>query len=104
MEPVESAAAHLAHGKLTTIDCVAQSLAVGPIFSAAAIGAILAALSGGVSPFVVILTTIGILGIGYCVAEFAKRYSGSGTVYEFIAHSLARSQRCSPPGAITSPR
>jgi len=90
MEPVESAAAHLAHGKLTTIDCVAQSLAVGPIFSAAAIGAILAALSGGVSPFVVILTTIGILGIGYCVAEFAKRYSGSGTVYEFVAHSLGK--------------
>src|SRR6476619_196926 len=90
MDPVESAAAHLAHGKLTTIDCVAQSLAVGPIFSAAAIGAILDALSGGVSPFVVILTTIGILGIGYCVAEFAKRYSGSGTVYEFVAHSLGK--------------
>jgi len=90
MEPVESASAHLAHGKLATIDCVAQSLAVGPIFSAAAIGAILAALSGGVSPFVVILTTIGILGIGYCVAEFAKRYSGSGTVYEFVAHSLGK--------------
>ena len=99
MEPVESAAAHLAHGKLTTIDCVAQSLAVGPIFSAAAIGAILAALSGGVSPFVVILTTIGILGIGYCVAEFAKRYSGSGTVYEFIAHSLGKKPAVFTAGA-----
>ena len=90
MEPVESPAAHLAHGRLTTVDCVAQSLAVGPIFSAAAIGAILASLSGGVSPFVVILTTIGILGIGYCVAEFARRYSGSGTVYEFVAHTLGK--------------
>ena len=99
MEPVESAAAHLAHGKLTTIDCVSQSLAVGPIFSAAAIGAILAALSGGVSPFVVVLTTVGILGIGYCVSEFAKRYSGSGTVYEFIAHSLGKKPAIFTAGA-----
>ncbi len=71
--------------KLSTIDCIAQSLAVGPIFSAAAIGGALAGLSGGVGPFVVLLTTVGILAVGYVVSELSKRYSGSGAVYELIA-------------------
>ncbi len=85
-----STAPRLTNKKLTTIDCVAQSLAVGPIFSAGALGVILAGLSGGVSLFVIVLTTIGILGIGWIVSELAKRYSGSGTVYEAIAHTLGK--------------
>jgi amino acid transporter len=76
--------------KLTTLDCIAQSLAVGPIFSAAAIGGALAGLSGGVGPFVVLLTTVGILAVGYVVSELAKRYSGSGAVYELIAHTAGK--------------
>lgn len=76
--------------KLRTVDCIAQSLAVGPIFSAAAIGAILASLAGGVGPFVVILTMVGVLGLGYVVSEFAKRYAGAGAVYEYIAHSVGK--------------
>jgi amino acid transporter len=76
--------------KLSTLDCIAQSLAVGPIFSAAAIGGALAGLSGGVGPFVVLLTTVGILAIGYVVSELAKRYSGSGAVYELIAHTAGK--------------
>jgi amino acid transporter len=78
----------LAESQLTTIDCVAQSLAIGPVFSGALLGGILAGLSGGVGPFVIVLTTIGILAIGRIVSEFAKRFSGSGTVYEFISRSL----------------
>ena len=76
--------------KLTTVDCIAQSLAVGPIFSAAAIGGALAGLSGGVGPFVVVLTTVGILAIGYVVSELAKKFSGSGAVYELIAHTAGK--------------
>jgi len=79
----------LAQGQLSTIDCVAQSLAVGPVFSGALLGGILAfVLSPGVGPFVIIITTIGILGLGRVVSEFARRFAGSGTVYEFIARSL----------------
>jgi amino acid transporter len=77
-------------GTLTTTDCVAQSMAVGPIFSAAVIGFLLASFAGGVGPFVVILTTVGILGLGYVISEFAKRYSGAGAVYEFLAHSVGK--------------
>ncbi len=80
----------LAQGQLSTIDCVAQSLAVGPVFSGALLGGILAGLSGGVGPFVIVLTVIGVLGLGRIVSEFAKRYSGTGTVYEFIARSLGQ--------------
>lgn len=85
--------------KLKTIDCVAQSLAVGPIFSAAALGGILALLSGGVGPFVIVLTTVGILGLGYLVSELAKRFSGSGTVYEFIANTLGKKPAVFAAGA-----
>jgi amino acid transporter len=86
----ESSVTRLASGKLSTLDCVAQSLAVGPVFSAAIIGGLLFGLSGGVGPVVIIITTIGILGLGWTVSEFAKRYSGTGTVYEFIAHTLGK--------------
>ncbi|MEO7372195.1 MAG: hypothetical protein ABIZ69_15110, partial [Ilumatobacteraceae bacterium] len=79
----------LAAGQLSTVDCVAQSLAVGPVFSGGVLGGLLAfVLAPGAGPFVILLTTVGVLGIGWTLSEFAKRYSGSGTVYEFIAHSL----------------
>ncbi len=99
--PGPRATVELGHsgGKLRTIDCIAESLAVGPIFSAAAIGAILAGLSGGVGPFVIILTTVGILGLGYLISELAKRFSGSGTVYEYVAHTLGRKPAVFAAGA-----
>jgi amino acid transporter len=81
----------LAGGQLSTVDCVAQSLAVGPVFSGGVLGGLLAfVLAPGAGPFVILLTTIGVLGIGWTLSEFAKRYSGSGTVYEFVAHSLGK--------------
>jgi amino acid transporter len=81
----------LAGGQLSTVDCVAQSLAVGPVFSGGVLGGLLAfVLAPGAGPFVILITTVGVLGIGWTLSEFAKRYSGSGTVYEFIAHSLGK--------------
>jgi amino acid transporter len=66
-------------------------LAVGPVFSGGVLGGLLAfVLAPGAGPFVILLTTIGVLGVGWTLSEFAKRYSGSGTVYEFIAHSLGK--------------
>lgn len=81
----------LAGGQLSTVDCVAQSLAVGPVFSGGVLGGLIAfSLAPGAGPFVILLTTIGVLGIGWTLSEFAKRFSGTGTVYEFIAHSLGK--------------
>ena len=81
----------LAQGQLTTVDCIAQSLAVGPIFSGAALGSLVAILSGGVGPFVIVLVAVGFLGLGWTISEFAKRYTGAGTellpkVVDFDAH------------------
>jgi amino acid transporter len=81
----------LAQGKLTTVDCIAQSLAVGPVFSGAVLGLLLyLQWAPGAGPFVILVTTVGVLCIGWTLSEFAKRYSGTGTVYEFIAHSLGK--------------
>ena len=81
----------LAGGQLSTVDCVAQSLAVGPVFSGGVLGGLIAfSLAPGAGPFVILLTTVGVLGIGWTLSEFAKRFSGTGTVYEFIAHSLGK--------------
>lgn len=87
----------LASGQLTTIDCIAQSLAgVGPIFSAAALGSVVAVLSGGVGPFVILMVSVGFLGLGWTISEFAKRYSGAGTLYEYVraASIFSRNGTC----------
>src|SRR6185295_2754951 len=84
-------AGRLARGQLTTIDCVSQSLAgVGPIFSVAALGSVVGVLSGGVGSFVIVLVAVGFSGIGWTISEFAKRFSGAGTLYEYVAHSLGK--------------
>lgn len=90
MEGADTDAVRLGNRQLGTVDCVAQSLAVGPVFSAVLLGALLFGLSGGDGPWAVVITFVGMLGIGWTVSEFAKRYAGSGTVYEFIAHSLGK--------------
>ncbi len=77
-------------GRLRTIECLAQSLALGPVFSATVLGVLVAERSGGVGPFVMLMTTIGVLALGWLVSELARRISGSGTVYEFVAHTLGR--------------
>lgn len=89
---VLTAAPALGHsgGRLSTIECLAQSLALGPVFSATVLGVLVAEQSGGVGPFVMVMTTIGVLGLGSLVSELARRISGSGTVYEYVAHTLGR--------------
>ena len=36
------------------------------------------------------MVTVGFLGLGWTISEFAKRYSGAGTLYEYVAHSLGK--------------
>jgi amino acid transporter len=76
--------------KLRTIDCVGQSLAVGPIFSVGALGPALAALSGGVGPFVLAVAIVGFIGVAYLISELARRFSGTGIVYEYVANVLGK--------------
>ena len=74
---------------LTTIHAVAQSLAIGPMFSVALI-------LGGISrpdigagwnaTLAVLIATLGVLAIGYVVALYARRFAGAGAVYEYLTH------------------
>ena len=74
---------------LTTLHAVAQSLAIGPMFSVALI-------LGGISrpdigagwnaTLAVLLATLGVLAIGYVVVLYARRFAGAGAVYEYLTH------------------
>lgn len=79
----------LGERNLTTIHAVAQSLAIGPMFSVALI-------LGGVSrpdigagwnaALAVVIATLGVLAIGYVIALYARRFAGAGAVYEYLTH------------------
>jgi len=69
-------------------DCVAQSMAVDRFFPPRHRRRARSFAARGT--FVVILTMVGILGLGYVISEFAKRFSGAGAVYEFLATRSAR--------------
>ena len=92
MSQVDSTAAPgetLGDKNLTTIHAVAQSLAIGPMFSVALI-------LGGISrpdigagwnaTLAVLIATLGVLAIGYVVALYARRFAGAGAVYEYLTH------------------
>jgi amino acid transporter len=80
----------LGEPRLTTWHAVAQSLAIGPIYSAAIYGAFVAGIAGGVGPAVVVITSVGALALGWVVAQYARRFAGAGAVYEYVRGALGR--------------
>ena len=74
---------------LTTLHAVAQSLAIGPMFSVALI---LGSISrpdigaGWNATLAVLIAGLGVLAIGYVVVLYARRYAGAGAVYEYLTH------------------
>ena len=80
---------HLAKAQLGTVDCVAQSLSVGPITSAALLGGILAALGGSSGPLYMVIATIGVLAFGAILVMYARKYAGAGAIYEYVTKSLS---------------
>jgi amino acid transporter len=90
----QAAASEGTHGtlgkkNLTTMHAVAQSLAIGPMFSVALI-------LGGVSrpdigagwnaTLAVLLAGLGVLSIAYTISLYARKYAGAGAVYEYLTH------------------
>lgn len=78
----------LAENKLGTTDLVAQSLAVGPITSAALLGGIVAAKGGSAGPLYLVIVVVGILALGAIIVMFARRYTHAGVMYEYVGRSL----------------
>jgi amino acid transporter len=80
------ATGQLGERKLTTIHAIGQSLAIGPIFSAAVLTGVIATQAGFAAPASVVLGSLGALALGYVVTLYARRYAGAGAIYEYLTH------------------
>src|SRR4051812_41823249 len=76
----------LGERKLSTIHAIGQSLAIGPIFSAAVLTGIVAQFAGWNAPASTVLGALGALALGYVVSLYARRYAGAGAIYEYLTH------------------
>lgn len=85
------AESHLARRKLTTVHAIGQSLAIGPIFSAGAVLATVAAVSGFNTPLAVLFSFIGSICLAYVVSLYARRFIGAGAMYEYLAKGVTNS-------------
>jgi amino acid transporter len=77
--------------KLTTVHAIGQSLAIGPIFSAGAVMATVAAVSGINTPLAVLFAFIGSICLAYVVSLYARRFAGAGAMYEYLAKGVTNS-------------
>ncbi|MGC4112975.1 MAG: APC family permease [Nocardioides sp.] len=81
--------------KLTLIDAVAQSVGfMGPVFSIAFLVPLLVGLNasgkgaGVAAPLSVLLAAIGVLALGWIVAQYAKRIHAAGSLYDYVTDGL----------------
>lgn len=69
---------------LTTMDAVAQSLAIGPIFSSAFVAFLIAGAAGGAAPLAVLIGVVGVLALGWVISLYARRGGGAGAIYDYL--------------------
>lgn len=84
----------LAHGRLTLIGVLTQSIGfMGPVFSVAALLPLVVGLSatgrgaGTATPIAIAIAGIGICGVGWVIAQYAKRIHLCGSLYEYVSDS-----------------
>jgi amino acid transporter len=77
--------------RLKLVDVIAQSVGlIGPVFSAAFLIPLIAGVNfsgegaGVATPFAVILAAIGVLALGWIVAQYAKRVHAAGSLYDYV--------------------
>jgi amino acid transporter len=69
---------------LTTWDAIAQSLAIGPIFSSAFVAYLIAGSAGGAAPVSTLIGAVGVLALGWLIAFYARRGGGAGAIYDYL--------------------
>ncbi len=69
---------------LTTLDAIAQSLAIGPIFSSAFVAFLIAGAAGGAAPLSTLIGAVGVLALGWLIALYARRGGGAGAIYDYL--------------------
>ncbi len=73
MGTAEASQAHLGKKELTTLHAIGQSLALGPIFSAALFIGFISAFAGFSSPVSILLGGLGVLALGYVIGRLVQR-------------------------------
>lgn len=69
---------------LTIWDAIAQSLAIGPIFSSAFVAILIAGAAGGAAPLSTLIGAVGVLALGWLIAFYARRGGGAGAIYDYL--------------------
>lgn len=86
----------LGEKRLTLADCIAQSVGfMGPVFSTAFIFPLIMGVlsatgkgAGTAAPLAVLLAGIGVLALGWVVAQYAKRIHAAGSLYDYVSNGL----------------
>jgi amino acid transporter len=81
--------------KLALIDAVAQSIGfMGPVFVMAFLVPLLVGLNasgkgaGTAAPLSVLIAGVGVLGLGWIVAEYTRRIQAAGSLYDYVTDGL----------------
>jgi amino acid transporter len=84
-------------GSLTLVDAIAQSVGVmGPVFSIAFLVPLLVGMNasgsgaGAAAPLSVLIAAVGVLGLGWIVAQYARRIHSAGSLYDYVTDGLGR--------------
>ena len=82
--------------KLTLIDAIAQSVGLmGPVFSIAFLVPLVVGLSsasgngaGNAAALSVLIAAIGVIGLGWIVAEYTRKIQAAGSLYDYVTDGL----------------
>ncbi|NNN02568.1 MAG: APC family permease [Acidimicrobiaceae bacterium] len=82
--------------KLTLVDATAQSVGLmGPVFSIAFLVPLVVGITsatgngaGTAAPLAVVIGAVGVLGLGWIIAEYSKRIHSAGSLYDYVTDGL----------------
>ena len=82
--------------RLTIIDTVAQSIGfMGPVFSIAFLVPLLVGIisptgkgGGTAAPLSVLIAAVGVLALGWIVAEYTRKIQAAGSLYDYVTDGL----------------
>lgn len=84
-------------GSLSLMDVVAQSVGVmGPVFCIAFLVPLLVGLNasgsgaGAAAPLSVVISAVGVLGLGWIVSQYARRIQATGSLYNYVTDGLGK--------------
>jgi amino acid transporter len=89
-QPVTAMDTRLGRPVLRASGPVAQSLSIGPVLSIGLFAYLVASAAGAAAPFVLLVVGLGFMALAATLAIYARRWAGSGTVYELIARTHGR--------------